>query len=257
MFLLIDSHNSFPLGPDKEPLLVDAPLHAISTTAELPGGVTAARLTDALASELSADVGDARSHADHPLVAHAVALLRAQETLRFDPTDGSPLTWDVSGAVARSEAGGMVFPRIDPCVIGVVQNADGTEILLGENARRPGYHTCIAGYVEVGETIERAFEREVWEETGRAIYDVTYVGSQPWSLSSSLMLGFSARTDDREPRGELDGELSSVIWASRDELPQISLAPKGSIARSLIERWARGEFSGEFSGEFEGGNCGH
>lgn len=249
MFLLIDSHNCFALGHNKEPLLVDAPSHAISTTAALPGGVTAARLADTLATELSAHVGDARSHADHPLIARAVALLRAQETLRYDPADGSPLTWDAAGAAARSEAGRMVFPRIDPSVIGVVQNSDSSEILLGENARRPGYYTCIAGYVDVGETIERAFAREVWEETGREIYDVTYVGSQPWALSGSLMLGFSARTNDRGARGEVDGELSSIIWASRDDLPELTLAREGTIARNLIDRWA--------SGEFEGSNRGH
>lgn len=244
MFLLIDADNAFPLTPAGEPKLFDVCPHPTTTRITLPDGTVAARLERVRAAELVEYTGDARSHAGHPQVARAVALLRARERERFDPADGSPLTWDDAGAQAHGASGRPILPRIDPSVIGVVQNADGSAILLGENARRPGYFTCIAGYVDVGETAEAAFAREVMEETGRRIHDVRYVCSQPWALSGALMLGFTARTSDVEPQSATDGELTRIIWASREDLAGLTLAREGTIARDLIARWARGDLAG-------------
>ena len=193
------------------------------------------------AADLAPRTGHARRHADNYLVSRAVGLLAARERYAFDPTDGSPLTWGESGIVARGASGTPIFPRIDPCVIGVVEHAAGDRILLGENRRRPGFFTCIAGYMDVGESAEDAFAREVLEETGRRVTDIAYVGSQPWALSGSLMLGFRARTADETQVGDTDGELSQIIWATREDLGRLTLAPEGSIARQLIERWAAGE----------------
>lgn len=237
-YLLIDSDNAFPLTPQGELLLVDAAPNAPSVHARVSGDVVAVRLKDQRASDVSSATGDARSHASDPVVSRAVALLSAREQMRFDPADGSELAWGDGGA-ARGASGRPIFPRIDPCVIGIVEHADGERILLGENRRRPGYYTCIAGYVDVGETAEAAFSREVFEETGRRVRDISYVCSQPWALSGSLMLGFHSRTDDTDPHGLLDGELKSVIWATRADLETLPLATRGSIARDLIEKWAR------------------
>ena len=244
MLLPIDADTAFPVGPDGEPLLIDDCLHPTSTRVTLPDGTEAVRLDGVRAAELGYPTGDARSHAGHPLIARAVALLRAQDTMRFDPADGTALAWDPSGTLASGASGRPVFPRIDPSVIGVVQSADGERILLGENSHRPGYFTCIAGYVEPGETIEDAWAREVYEETGRRVEGITYVGSQPWALTGALMLGFASTTRDIEPHGPTDGELRQIIWASREELAGLTLAREGTIARWLIDRWARGEFEG-------------
>lgn len=239
-YLLIDSGNAFPLTPQGELLLVDAAPNTPSAHARISDDLVAVRLTGRRALDISSATGDARSHASDPVVSRAVALLSAREQMRFDPADGSELTWGDDGA-ARGASGRPTFPRIDPCVIGVVEHADGERILLGENRRRPGYYTCIAGYVDAGETAEAAFAREVLEETGRRVRDVSYVCSQPWALSGSLMLGFYALTDDTDPHGPLDGELGSIIWATRADLEKLTLARQGSIARTLIETWARGE----------------
>ena len=148
------------------------------------------------------------------------------------------MRWGDGGIVARGATGRPIFPRLDPCVIGLVEDPAGERILLVENARRPGYLTLVAGYVDVGETLEAAFAREVWEETGRRVSDVRYLRSQPWPLSGALMLGMAARTADVDAQAPTDGELTRTVWASRDELGGLTLAAEGTIARALIDDWA-------------------
>ena len=94
--------------------------------------VTAAALaTQALATQAFAtQTASAREWFDDPLIARAVGLLVAHERGGFDPADGSPPAWDASGAFARGASDRPVFPRIDPCVIGVVEHVDGDRILL-------------------------------------------------------------------------------------------------------------------------------
>lgn len=243
MYLLFDAALRFPLNSQGQPRLLPTlpPGVKVTTRARVSPEVTAVRVSDVTTAELATQVASAREWFDDPLIARAVGLVGAHERGAFDPADGSPLAWDPTGAFARGASGRPVFPRIDPCVIGVVEHNDGDRILLGENRRRPGYFTCIAGYVDVGERAEDAFAREVREETGRRIDNVAYVGSQPWPLSGSLMLGFFARTHDEDAAGETDGELRRIIWATREDLGQLPLAPEGSIARKLIGRWAAGE----------------
>lgn len=253
MFLLIDADGRFPLTEGGEPLLIDVPPAATSSHVDVAPGVTAARVHDITAAELAnangaagagRGTGDARTHADHPLAARAIGLVRAREHNRFDPADGSELTFGDGGIVARGETGRPIFPRLDPCVIGVVEHADTERILLVENARRPGYYTLVAGYVDVGETLEAAFAREVREETGRRATDVTYVRSQPWPESGALMLGMFARTQDECPVGATDGELTRTRWATREELGGLTLAAEGTIARRLITAWADHKMKG-------------
>lgn len=246
MLLLIDAAGRFPLGANGEPLLIDVPPAAAATSSHvrIAADITAARVHGIDAADLAGPAGatgDARSHANHPLAARAIGLVRARERYRFDPTDGSELQWGDGGIVARGASGAPIFPRLDPCVIGVVEDPAGERILLVENSRRPGYFTLVAGYVDVGETLEAAFTREVREETGRRATDVRYVSSQPWPASGALMLGMTARSADVDAHGPTDGELSRVVWATREELPTLRLAAEGTIARTLIERWARTE----------------
>jgi NAD+ diphosphatase len=135
------------------------------------------------------------------------------------------------------------FPRTDPVVIVRVSDG-GDRILLGRSPRWPaGRYSVLAGFVEPGETLEDAVRREVHEESGIELSEIGYVASQPWPFPSSLMLGFHATAEGREPRA--DGvELEDVRWFGRDEVEEaaaarggIFLPPPYSIARRLIDAW--------------------
>lgn len=141
MHLPIDTAGRFPVDTAGEPLLYDVvpPAAAPTHTVRIAPGVDAVRITGWNAEDLAPRTGDARTHADHPLAARAVGLLDARERTRFDPADGSAVTWGEAGIVARGASGTPIFPRLDPCVIGVVESEDGERILLAEHRRRPGF----------------------------------------------------------------------------------------------------------------------
>jgi NAD+ diphosphatase len=109
--------------------------------------------------------------------------------------------------------------------------------LLARNARfrRPFYST-LAGFVEVGETLEHAVAREVAEEAGIAVQDIRYFGSQPWPFTGSLMIGFTARWASGDIVADAT-ELADAGWFAAEELPIVP--PKLSIARELIDDFVR------------------
>lgn len=123
------------------------------------------------------------------------------------------------------------YPQIAPCIIVAIRR--GEEILLANHARhRNSIYTVLAGFVEVGETLEQAVAREVMEESNVRVKNVRYVTSQPWPFPHSLMMAFMAEYDG----GELqhDGkELLDAGWFRYDDLPL--LPPPGTVARRLIE----------------------
>ena len=123
------------------------------------------------------------------------------------------------------------YPRLSPAVIMLVER-DG-KALLARNARftRPFFST-LAGFVEVGETLEQAVAREVAEEAGLAVDDIRYFGSQPWPFTGSLMIGFTARAQHGDIVAD-PTELADAGWFAPDELPIVP--PKLSIARELID----------------------
>lgn len=126
--------------------------------------------------------------------------------------------------------GHMVFPRISPCVIGLV--TDGPRILLARGIRhRPELFSCLAGFIEVGENAEQAFEREIKEEVGVSVRNIRYCGSQPWPFPSQLMLGFYA--DYHSGDVCVDGkEILEANWYTKETLPVLPSAH--SISGSLI-----------------------
>jgi NAD+ diphosphatase len=148
--------------------------------------------------------------------------------------------------ICGNEACGRLhFPRIEPAVIMTVQTeSEPRRILLahhrGSNA---GRYSTLAGFVEVGESLEDAVRREVAEETGIRVGDVSYVASQAWPFPSGLMIGFraTASTEDIAVDGE---ELLDARWFTRAELRQYAAAnPLGrpdSIDRLLLSSWLDG-----------------
>ena len=135
----------------------------------------------------------------------------------------------------------MVFPRLAPAIITLVTRGEGDheEALLARGASWPtAMYSCLAGFVEPGETLEEAVIRETEEEVALAVRDVRYVASQPWPFPHSLMLGFRARYDHGEIVCDTK-EIADAQWFTRDSLPQIP-GPI-SIARKLIDGWLVGE----------------
>jgi NAD+ diphosphatase len=139
------------------------------------------------------------------------------------------------------------FPRTDPVVIMLA--LDGERCLLGRQSRWPeGMYSCLAGFVEPGETIEEAVRREIHEEAGIACGEVAYLASQPWPFPSSLMIGCFARATSRDI--VVDGEeLEDARWFTRAEVmtmfdkrhPQGLTAPMPmAIAHYILRVWAEG-----------------
>ncbi|HEY4241745.1 MAG TPA: NAD(+) diphosphatase [Kofleriaceae bacterium] len=172
----------------------------------------------------------------------AVAL-RALGTLAWDRDhrhcgrDGTPTVRSQTERTRLCPLCGLSsYPRISPAVIMLVER-DG-RALLARNARFPvAFHSCLAGFVELGETLEECVAREVREEVGIAIADIRYFGSQSWPFSNSLMVGFTARYAS----GDIafgDGEIAEAAWYPPDALPRIP--PSGlSISRALIDDFVR------------------
>lgn len=138
------------------------------------------------------------------------------------------------------------FPRIDPVVIMLIKK--GNDILLGRSHGWPEkMYSCLAGFIEPGETIEAAAQREVMEESGIKIKNVRYITSQPWPFPASLMMGCTGEAQNRTVQIDKE-ELEDVIWVSKEKVFQalngldksIFMARKGAIARYLIEKWVAG-----------------
>lgn len=137
------------------------------------------------------------------------------------------------------------FPRTDPVVIMLA--VDGEDCLLGRSPHfAPGMVSCLAGFVEPGETIEAAVRREIGEESGIAIGRVAYHASQPWPFPYSLMIGCYAEGLSRAIT--TDDELEECRWFARAEVRQMLegthprgrlIPPGGSIAGILIGDWAK------------------
>jgi NAD+ diphosphatase len=129
------------------------------------------------------------------------------------------------------------FPRLDPAIIVLI--SDGDRILLGRQASWPaGRYSTIAGFVEIGESLEDAVVREVLEETGVPVNQISYHSSQPWPFPASLMLGFTAHALSADVHRK-DQELEDARWFSRrDIIERRFLLPTGlSISYRLIEHW--------------------
>ncbi len=109
------------------------------------------------------------------------------------------------------------YPRLSPCAIVLVTRGD--HCLLAKNANcQTDYYSCLAGYVEPGETLEQTVHREVYEEVGVNVTRLRYFGSQPWPFPGQLMLGFHVDYDGGDIRP--DGvEIVDAGWFRYDNLP--------------------------------------
>ena len=181
------------------------------------------------------------------VVATASALVRWHtEALACERCHGETKPVEKGQRRRCTACGYLMFFRTDPAVIVAITDPD-DRLLLARHTKWPkGRVSVIAGFVEVGESLEQACAREASEEVALNLHSIRYFGSQPWPFPRSLMLGFTARTDHPEemrPDGE---EIVEASFLTRKELASriagnsITLPGTTSIGRALIESWFHG-----------------
>lgn len=184
-------------------------------------------------------LADTLGVAEFSLCSRAMQLLHWRQMHRFCGRCGAATVISARELCCHCPScGGSFFPRISPCVIGLVSRGD--ELLLAAHHRhKAGRYSLLAGFIEVGESAEEAFAREVFEEVGIRIEQIRYAASQPWPYPSQLMLGFFAEYASGEIAPDAN-EILHAAWFHPQHLPDI---PSGvSIAGKLIRTFlaARG-----------------
>lgn len=174
----------------------------------------------------------------------ALQLLNWQAETRFCSHCASSLKRlpETNRALSCPHCQRIYYPRIQPCIITAVTRqhplSGRPQILLAHHHRYGSrsdnaQYGLLAGFVEVGESLEQAVHREIYEEVGITIGNLEYLGSQPWPFPGNLMLGFHASHQSGDIVIE-EAELSHADFFDFDNLPKIPA--KGSIAYSIIEQ---------------------
>ena len=226
------------LGDGRAHFAIDATGTSVASDTEL---VDVRALAPAIATGEAAILAEARS------------LLDWHSRHRFCAQCGSATRVASAGWVRRCpDCRASHFPRTDPVVIMLAIHGD--RALLGRNRRRAGARfSCLAGFVEPGETLEEAVRREVREESGIRCGRVRYLAAQPWPFPSSLMMGFLAEALTEEITVDPE-ELAEARWFPRDEIremvaraavgtddpAQVSLPAPIAIAHHIYRRWSSG-----------------
>jgi len=178
-------------------------------------------------------------------LAEAKALLAWHARHRFCANCGQPTAMSQAGWKRECPACKVEhFPRTDP--VAIMLAVDGERCLLGRAGRFvQNMWSCLAGFIEPGESIEDAVRRETLEEAGIVCGEVKYFASQPWPFPMSLMIGCHARATSREITVDRE-ELEDARWFTRDEVAlmftgahpeQIGIPPPIAIAHHIIRAW--------------------
>ena len=192
--------------------------------------------------------GAGLSARDAGLYAEALALSNWHDSHLYCPRCGEATEVSEAGWVRVCSADGQqIFPRTDPAIIVSVVDGDGRILLGSQGVWEENRWSVLAGFVEPGESLAAAVQREVFEEAGVRVIAPEYLGSQAWPFPYSLMVGFTARVDPAFHHLELapDGlEIEKLRWFSREEITaereSLILPGKLSIAGALIEHWYGG-----------------
>ena len=220
---------------------------ALDATPVEPPPDDGAATMDARAVASMIDSGEAA------ILAEARSLIDWHARHRFCAQCGTPSVVASGGWVRHCpNCNAHHFPRVDPVVIMLAVR--GERCLLGRGRRRPGARfSCLAGFMEPGETPEEAVRREILEESGVEVGRVRYLASQPWPFPSSLMMGFLAEALSEEITIDPE-ELAEARWFGRDEVRAMversrsddpipglaTLPPPLAIGHQIARRWAFG-----------------
>ncbi len=165
------------------------------------------------------------------LAARAMGLLNFRKNKRYCAKCGAQLVDDECFTARTCPACKTpFFPQLEPAMIVLVSKGD--DYLLARHAQRnTDVYTCLAGFIEIGETAEQAVRRETYEETGIKIKNIRYVASQAWPFPDQLMLAFRAEYESGEIKVQED-EIQEAAWFNKKDLPKIP--GPGSVAYNLI-----------------------
>ncbi len=170
----------------------------------------------------------------YEVATYAAQILHWQRTNRYCPVcrhavEAAHGTWGHH----CPHCGHTSYPPVSPAILVLIHDG-GERVLL---AHKPGWakrYSCIAGFVEPGESLEECVQREIYEEVGVEVTDITYVGSQPWPFPHQLMVGYTARYAGGTVRID-EQELDDAAWFQINNLPD--LPPKQSLAHFIITNW--------------------
>lgn len=212
------------------------PLFAqLAASAVLPPGATDWVGLRRIAHALTADASAA--------AVTAVALAAFHASHRFCGRCGGDCRADATGWQRTcNQCGQEIYPRIDPAIIVAITDA-ADRLLLAHNSRfAPARRSVVAGFVEAGESLETAVQREVREEVGLDVEEIAYAASQAWPFPRALMLAFTAQA--ATTRVQVDGqEIDAADFYSRAQVRaetaagRLELPPAHSVGRWLVERW--------------------
>ena len=212
----------------------------------------AEKLSDISSFMRQADFEDGRSAAISITNEQSGILAQARSNLNWHAQNRF---CSVCGTESQSQRGGLMrecskcktqhFPRTDPVAIMLVYK--GERCVMGQTLARSNstFYSCLAGFMDQGESIEEGVRREVREESGLEVGKVTYHSSQPWPFPSSLMIGCHAEAISDEIVSD-PGEMSDVRWftkedvklALEDKLDDVNIPGPIAIAHHLIKAWA-------------------
>lgn len=171
-------------------------------------------------------------------LAYARGMLHWTRNQRFCGACGSATNPEQAGHVRRcTGCRKMLFPRIEPAVIMLVESPDRQRCLLARHrGAGPDAYSTLAGFVEIGESLEDAVRRELSEEAGVRVASVAYQASQAWPFPSGLMVGFRAHAATEEVAVDED-ELVEARWFTRDEVRALGDSRPDSIETYLVNTW--------------------
>ena len=153
---------------------------------------------------------------------------------------GRQLTYGKTERSLVCEAcGNTVYPRINPAVIVGVINKD--SLLLTKYRRGYAHNALVAGFTEIGETLEETVAREVFEETGLKVKNITYYKSQPWGMAQDILVGYYCEVDGDSDIHMDESELKYAEWVKRED---IVLQPNNlSLTNEMMRMFKDGKWS--------------
>ena len=172
-------------------------------------------------------------HQQFNMAGKAREILYWDKTTTYCPVCGTPTKQFMPIAKKCPSCSYEMFPNISTAILALVRKGDSILLVRAHNFRGP-FHGLVAGFLETGETLEECVQREVLEETGLKVGNITYFGNQAWPFPSGLMVGFIADYVSGEITLQ-EEELSHGAFYTRDNLPEIPR--KLSLARKMIDWW--------------------